>query len=391
MTPDRPRVLLVDDEPAVLDALQLVLRRHADVVTAPGGPAGLERLAADGPFAVVVSDMRMPGLDGATFLARVRQRAPDTTRVLLTGYAEIGAAIAAVNDGHVFRFLTKPCPPDTLLAAIRHAVDQHRLVLAERELLERTLTGAVKALAETLALASPAAFGRAGRVQATVQRICDELKVTDRWHLEVAATLSQIGCVTLPEATVERWYLGRPLAANEQAMVDRLPRLAEELLGPIPRLGPVRESIAHMTRRYDGTGAPPATPRGEQLPLGARLLKLALDFDVLEAQGVAPLDAVAALRTRSGWYDPRALEALSRAVEGTGGMEVRDMPLADLREGMVFAEDLRTATGLLLVARGHAATKALLERLRNFGAAMGLKGTYRVVVAPTAERGAAAG
>ena len=109
--PDRPRVLFVDDEPAVLEALALNLRRTYDVVTATSGQAGLEYLWAQSDFAVVVSDMRMPKMDGTTFLALARDAAPDAVRILLTGHTDIDAAVKVVNHGQIFRFLTKPCPP----------------------------------------------------------------------------------------------------------------------------------------------------------------------------------------------------------------------------------------------------------------------------------------
>ncbi|MBV9949331.1 MAG: response regulator, partial [Myxococcales bacterium] len=114
----KPRVLCVDDEPNVLEGLALSLRRGHDVVTAGGGEAGLEILGRDPTIAAVVSDMRMPGMDGATFLGKARALAPDATRVLLTGQTELDAAITAINEGRIFRFLTKPCPPAVLVPAV---------------------------------------------------------------------------------------------------------------------------------------------------------------------------------------------------------------------------------------------------------------------------------
>lgn len=374
---DRPRVLLVDDEPAVLEGLQLVLRKQFDSVTATSGPAGLERLGEGPPFVVVVSDMRMPGMDGAAFLARVRLRQPDATRVLLTGYADLTSAIAAVNDGQIFRFLTKPCPADTLIAALKSAAEQNRLINAERELLENTLRGAVKTLTATLALANPTAFGRGERLRATVSALAAELGVSDRWHLEVAALLSPLGCVTLPPETLERYAAGQPLTATEAAMVARLPALAADLLSGIPRLDPVRDALLAMNRRWDGGGEP--GPSGEALPLGARLIKLAADLDTLQTGGATPARAIETLRARGGWYDPRALEALRRTTEGATAAVEREVALGELRPGMVFAQDVRTPTGLLLVARGHPVTASLIERLRNMGPAAGLRGRVRVV------------
>src|SRR5262249_28179570 len=147
----RPGVLCVDDEPQVLEGLELHLRSRYRVTTATSGKQALEILASGKPFAVVISDMRMPEMDGATFLGLVRQGAPDSWRVLLTGHSDLDSAVAAVNEGQIFRFLLKPCPPATLLKAVQASEEQHRLVTAERVLLEDTLQGSIRVLADILA------------------------------------------------------------------------------------------------------------------------------------------------------------------------------------------------------------------------------------------------
>jgi signal transduction histidine kinase len=135
----RPRVLFVDDEPHVVSALADSLRQSYEVTTATSGSEGLRVLVDQGPFAVLVSDFCMPGMNGAEFLAQVRYAAPDTVRMLLTGHATVDGAIAAVNEGNVFRFLTKPCPPAVLVRALEDAIEQSRLVTADRLLLEHKL------------------------------------------------------------------------------------------------------------------------------------------------------------------------------------------------------------------------------------------------------------
>jgi response regulator RpfG family c-di-GMP phosphodiesterase len=236
-------VLCVDDEPAVLDGLRRSLRGIVELHTATGGAEALATLEAAGPFAVVVSDMRMPGMDGVTLLAHFRERAPDTIRMLLTGNADVEAAAAAVNRGQIFRFLFKPCPPDDLRAAVTAAVEQHRLVTAERELLDRTLRGSVQALVETLALANPTAFTRAARLRRLVRSVVAALGLEEWWHIEIAATLSQIGAVTLPPAVVEKLHTGEELSPDESEMAGRLPAIAEDVLSTIPRLEAVRGII----------------------------------------------------------------------------------------------------------------------------------------------------
>lgn len=135
----RPRVLCVDDEPQVLAALRDTLRRQYDITTETSPRAALDRLVQDEPFAVLISDYYMPGINGAELLRRARGLAPNVVRVLMTGHASLEAAISAVNEGNIFRFLTKPCPPATLVAAIEDSIEQARLLTADRQLVERKL------------------------------------------------------------------------------------------------------------------------------------------------------------------------------------------------------------------------------------------------------------
>jgi response regulator RpfG family c-di-GMP phosphodiesterase len=368
----------VDDERIVLEGLQLHLRRRFELVLADGGEKGLAAVRRGPPFAVILSDMRMPGMSGAEFLAQARVVTPDTARVLLTGHADFECALAAVNEGQIFRFLTKPCPPEVVIAALEAGAEQYRLVNAERELLEQTLTGAIKALSDVLALSNPTAFGRASRVHRTVAALCARLAVPQRWAIEVAAQLSQIGCIQLPPALAEKLYFGQPLVAAEQKQVERVLGLADQLLANIPRLEPVREILAAQGRRWDGADDPSARARGEAVPLGACLLRIAVDLDTLEASGVPSPEAVAALQGREGTYDPRVLEALEEEIATRTSTVILDLPLSQVRTGMVLGEDVRSRAGLLLVARGFIVSPTLLARLQSL--APGVREPIRVVV-----------
>lgn len=362
---ERVPILCVDDEPAVLEGLSLHLRRRYAVETATSGAAGLEVLGRVPAIAVVISDMRMPRMDGVAFLRRVRETAPDVVRILLTGQADLESAIAVVNEGQLFRFLTKPCPVPALLAAVDAAAEQHRLLVAERVLLEQTLHGSIKALTDALSLTNPIAFGRATRVRQLVTQLAAALKLRDRWQVEVAGMLSQVALITLPAETAERVCNGQLLSEAEQAMVDRLPAATDQLLGNIPRLEPVR-AILSASARPRRTGPPPGD-HDPLVELGAELLRMAIDFDVLEAQGNAPATAVEFLRARGDRYDPRVLEALDEVRGGAAPTdELREVPVASIRVGMIMAEDVRLQSGLLLVARGYEVTAGFLERLRNF-------------------------
>jgi response regulator RpfG family c-di-GMP phosphodiesterase len=359
---EKLHVLCVDDEPRVLEGLALNLRRHYRLSTAGSGKAGLELIERDPP-AVVVSDMRMPEMDGATFLSKVRERAPDTVRILLTGQTGIEAAIAAVNYGQIFRFLTKPCPPDMLLAALQAAAEQNRLITAERVLLEQTLRGSVQTLTEVMALSNPLAFGRATRLKQRAVELVVAMGQPPQWQIEVAALLSQIGAITLPSATLEKVYRGSPLSPEETDMVRRSPGVAEKLLEHIPRMEGVIEIIRDQDLRYDGGGSP-RDRRGDAIPLGARILKIAADFDALESTGLGAPQAAAAMTKREGLYDPALLTTFT-TLKGAVASTVREIAARQLALGMVLAQDVFSKTGVLLVARGFEVTPGLVERFRN--------------------------
>lgn len=361
---EQPHILCVDDEPKVLEGLVLNLRRHYRVSTANNGQGGLAIIDGTDPPAVVVSDMRMPEMDGAAFLSQVRERSPDTVRLLLTGQADLESAIAAVNHGQIFRFLTKPCAPPTFLTAIEAAVAQHRLITAERELLEKTLRGSIKALTEILSLASPLIFGRATRLKQHATELVAGLGVPFSWQLEVAVMLSQIGCIVLTAENNEKLYYGKPLSPVETESTQCVPKISLQLLESIPRLELVCAILDAQEYNFDGQGSPRGAPQGESIPLGARVLKLVSDYDFLEAGGASPGVAISTLQGRKGRYDPKLLGALSRvktkASPGAGGIG-----LASLQAGMLLIQDVMSQTGSLLVPRGHEVTEAILTRLRG--------------------------
>ena len=373
-TIERVRILCVDDEPRALSSLCRILNRQFRVITARDGLDGLDVIRNQGPFAVIVSDMRMPKMNGIAFLARAKEIAPDSVRILLTGHVDVQVAICAVNEGGIFRFLEKPCRSETLRHTIADAVEQNRLITAERVLLERTLRGSIQMLTDVLSMANPAAFGRATRIRNCVVELARHLNVGEQWAVEVAAMLSQIGYVTLPPDLIEKLNRGEPLGESERHMVDRLLIVPVLLLENIPRMDPVREILAYREKLFDGSGRPPDDAEGEAIPLGARLLKVAVDFDALESSGMKTGLAIETLASRTGWYDPtviRMLAWLKQDPETT--VEARGLSVDELRTGMVFFEDVKTLDGVLLVTRGQEVTSGIRQRLQNFALNVGVK------------------
>lgn len=387
MSPDtsQEKILFVDDDTNILEAFQRNFRKDYVLHTATSAKEGAKIIAREGHFAVVVSDMRMPEVDGVRFLTRLKEISPDTVRIMLTGYADVQSSIAAVNDGNVFRFLTKPCATEHMRRALEDGLRQYRLVISEKQLLEQTLSGSIKVLSELLALVNPDAFGRANRIHRLVRQIALHLGVTKTWEMENAALLSQIGCMLLPTMAIQRITRGEALDAEMQQVYDMHPMIAADLLGHIPRLDHVRENILYQEKHYDGEGAPIGGKSGQDIPLGGRILKILVDYDQLENSGKSTERALTILRGREGWYDPLILDVLEKVLSRKSGYELREITVEQLQNGMILAEDVQSLKGLLLMAQGQEVSQVLILGLQTYSGIGGVREPIKVLVPPLLE------
>ena len=372
------KILCVDDEVNILLGLQRQLRKQFHIEGALGADKALTAIERDGPFAVIVSDLQMPGMNGLDLLGKARELSPDTVRVMLTGQADLNTAIAAVNQNSIFRFLTKPCSAEELARTLEAAVEQYRLVTAERNLLENTLRASVKVLTEVLSLGHPAAFSRASRIHRYVRHLAAEMKLRNAWQFEVAALLSQIGCITMDPGTLDRVYTGETLSEEEKKMFAAHPVAGRDLLLHIPRL----EAVAHMIGGQNAEPSPLVAPQWQEaVSTGVNLLRAAIDFDQLITRDCSKEEALADMRGRAHGYDPACLKALATFVPNEAGMELRVLKSAELRKAMVVDQDVHSKNGLLLLAKGQEVTPSVLGRLKAFASKVGIVEPIRVLVA----------
>jgi CheY-like chemotaxis protein len=358
------KILLVDDEPAVLQGYQRLLRNDFQTDTAVGGMGALIALETKGPYAVVVSDMRMPEMDGVQLLSRVKALAPDTIRIMLTGNAEMETAIQAVNEGNIFRFLTKPCNKETMARTLTAGLIQYRLVRAEKELLERTLSGSIRVLTEVLSLVNPAAFGRALRLRRYISHIVEKLSLPSPWRFEIAAMMSQLGCVTLPTETVEAVYAGQKLSPEEEKRYATHPAVAGDLLRNIPRLEPIAWMIAHQNQSVSVEGDV-ADREMADMRLGAEILQATLAFDELLGRGLSRSEAAHNVSRQYRGLDPLVFHALVELEPEKEDRKVRVCAISELSSGMVLDQEIRTRDGLLVATSGQEVTSPLLMKLKN--------------------------
>lgn len=313
------------------------------------------------PFDAVVSDMRMPGMDGAAFLSQAREICPDAVRMLLTGQTDIELAARAINEGQIFRFLIKPCPPDQLRKAFAAALKQHLLITAEKVLLQKTLLGSIKALVDVLAIINPVAFSHATRIRQCALEVAQAAGVQESWQVEAAALLSQIGYISLPPEILEKIYYGEALNWEEKTLLAGVPKVAEQLLHNIPRLEPVLEILAQVDKPLGKDGE-----LSQTVPLGARILKIAIDFDRLKARGGSSQFALEALRQDKEHYDQALLEAFARS-QGVGEEDnaLQEIPLNRVKVGMILKDELRTKSGLLIAGYNFEVTETFLARVKH--------------------------
>jgi response regulator RpfG family c-di-GMP phosphodiesterase len=377
------KILLVDDDPSLLSAVQRNFHRKFQIDTAVGAVEGLQAIAAKGPFAVVISDRQMPAMDGIRFLTLVREQVPDTVRVMLTGNADLEGAIKVVNEGNIFRFLTKPCTMEILAKTIEDALTQFRLVTAEKELLNQTLSGSVKLLTDILSMTDPEAFGRAQSVRELVNYVTRKFNADNDWEIPLALMLAPIGEVTVPPDLLLRARSGGILSKVEERLVAQLPETASRLLANIPRLEGVARIVRYQHKRYDGTGQPDDAVKGQALPLGSRLLKILADLRSLRSGSLSWSRALDEMENRLGWYDPLLLQSVR---DYYGLMQTRPQPqgadifigLCDLAPGMVLRSNVETKDGTLILCAGHHLTEMTLEKIKSFALVSGIKEPLQV-------------
>ena len=377
---DQETILFVDDEQNVLDSMRRQLRKRFTIQTALSGEEAMRLLKDEGPFAVIVSDMRMPGMDGIELLKRVKDLYPDTVRIMLTGNADQETAIEAVNSGQIFRFLTKPCSTATLVPALALAQHHYRLIRAEKELLQQTLMGSVSVLAELLSQANPTVFSAGQRIRDYAGHIARRLDLPNIWQIEVAAMLAQIGGVSLPSDVINKKYAGLELDEEEQAMWEKYPEVGARLLEKIPRLESVTIMIRWQHRSFSSYGEENGDVF-EEVVTGSQILKAAIDFDLLRQQGLGKAKAIARMRSSEDAYNPDIIDQLS-SLPVRAQSDIRTLAIEDVGIGMIAEEDIIAKNGTLVLPKGQKITWAALQGLLNFKRKVGILEPVRVSLPP---------
>ena len=410
------RVLCVDDEANILSALRRLFRPHGyAIVIAHSGAEGLAALEAQA-FDLVISDMRMPEMNGAQFLEQVHQRWPDTMRILLTGYADITSTIDAVNKGRVFRYISKPWNDEDLLMTVRQALEHKALAreklrlealttrqnealreinaTLEARVIERTealreanervkasFLTSIKVFTNLMELRGGPLVGHSRRVADLARRIARHMGLEGQVVQDIflASLLHDIGKIGLPDTLLARSVTD--MNGEDTHLYRKHPVTGEQALMALEDLHGAAKLVRGHHERFDGKGFPDGL-LGEFIPIGARILSVANDFDSLQIGTIAPRRMSAEAATRlivdySGKrYDPDVVEAflaVTSAVEApASNTEERALNVDMLEPGMVLTRDLMSRQGYLMLAADFTLTRGIIRQIADYAEAENL-------------------
>lgn len=417
-----PSILLVDDEPNILQALRRLFRAQGyQIAMAHGGQEALEIMQSE-QFDLVISDMRMPEMSGAQFLAQAYQKWPETMRILLTGYADMASTVDAINDGHIFRYIAKPWQDAEILLVVKQALEMKQLAEEKKRLerltqqqneqlkqfnqsleakvkartaeleqtmgflelangdLKKNFVNSVKVFSGLIELRAGSLAGHSRRVADIAKAIAVAMKLpsSEVQDIVLASYLHDVGKIGLTDEVLDKPFLH--LTTEERKTVMAHPAKGQHVLMAMEQLQAAAQIIRSHHERHDGEGFPDGLA-GAAIPLGARIVAVANDFDALQigtlqAKKLNRDEAIALIKKNSGKrYDPDVVEAfcsiVTGAVKATQSEHEREVASNDLRPGMKLARDIVARDGLLLLAADHVLDARVIEQIKYYERAHG--------------------
>lgn len=411
-----PTLLFVDDEPGILSALRRLFRPHGyRIFIAESGAAGLEILDKES-IDLVISDMRMPEMDGAAFLKEVRSRWPNVMRILLTGYADIASTVAAINQGEIYRYIAKPWDDSEIVTIVREAIERSHLELENQRLsvltqaqneelrvlnssleqkvaertaelrqaltfveqshgeLKKAFLTSVQVFAGVIELRSGSVgsqmSGHGRRVADYARSVAQRQGMSDGevQNIMLAGLLHDIGKLGLPDELLGKAF--NTLTGEQRAMVMKHPLIGQNILMGIDKFKEAAVLVRHHHECFDGSGYPDHLA-GIAIPPGSRILQVVNEYDSLQIGTLVqrPLKAAEALSflvdNRGKRYDPTVVDTFVQLISETKKTGVSEIPLRTmhLKPGMALTRDLMHRDGYMLLARGSLLSNEIIGQL----------------------------
>lgn len=361
------KVLFVDDDENLLIIHKRNYRNVFHILTANSAEQGLSELKYNEDITVIVSDYDMPGMNGIEFLSKVKEIRPNIVRVIITGRADLNMAIDAVNEGSLFRFITKPCEREKLQTTISQCIEQYKLIASEKELLEQTLRGSVKVLIDILTVSNPTVFNRSIQVREYVKRILKRMNMPESWEIDIACLLSKIGCIGIPNNILEKKYKGIELNPEEELIILSQAEIGKSLLKNIPRLGLISEIISLQYKPVEEINKFKSSFTNETLFLIPKLLKILNDYFLFIDQGKDSTNAIEILLKNKIEYDNELVKILDTELGGKQlGYVLDSIAINELKEGMILAEDIFDEHKFKIFSKGIVLSGIYISKLRNY-------------------------
>jgi response regulator RpfG family c-di-GMP phosphodiesterase len=373
------RVLLVDDEVNVLNGYRRTLRNKFSFDVAKSGMEALKIIKENKQYAVVISDMQMPVMNGIELLSKIKLHCPHTVRIMLTGNADQKTAIDAVNIGDIFRFINKPCKAEDLSRAIEAGIEQYNLIISEKVLLSKTLKRTINVLNEVLTVVNPDIFAQISYLKTHMLNLAKELKLKDSWSFEPMIQLSQLGYIMFQNSEFIPGCNLEEISPKERRLFEKHPQLAANLINKIPRMKNIANTILYQEKCFNGAGFPHDEIAGENIPFGARMLKVVLDYLRCKNNNMTTNQAITRMEQQSQYYDPTIFTSFKRVLEVDTHTSQKLVLLTELNDGMIIEEDIRTDTGLIVAVKGQDVTEPLRRIISHCVENGALKGEVIVI------------
>jgi len=400
-------ILCVDDEPHILSSLRRLLKPHGyQFLGAGSAEEGIALLDSE-KIDLVISDMRMPGMQGSEFLGIARERWPSVVRVMLTGYSDVSSTIEAINKGEIYRYISKPWNDLEVLGVLNQALERRRiedenrklqaaLVLKNTELQELNGTledrvaartaevermamqirkshiNTIKTFSTLLEWREGLLAGHSRRVADMARKLAQAMGCSEQETQDVfiAGLIHDIGLISLPDKVIEK-----PVSLLQGEDLHRYEKHAafgEQILLSQDDQQMVASIIRSHHERHDGAGFPDRLV-GAMIPLGARVLGVTDAYDDLchgriTSARLAESDACAVIsRGRGSQFDPEVVDVFLQmllAAKPAPEKPPRLVRTVDLQAGMRLARDLVSPEGLVLLSAGHVIHADLIRRLK---------------------------
>ena len=338
------------------------------------------------PPDLVLLDILMPEMDGYEVLENIKadEDLNYIPVIMITAVDETESIISCLEMG-AEDYIVKPFNSSLLKARINGSLEKKRLWDAEKDLLEKTLKGSIEVLVEILSLSNPKAFSRSLRIQKYVRLIVKSMKLKDQWSFEVAALLSQLGSITLPDEILEKSYEtdAMELSKGELKLFKSLPSLSKKILEKIPRLEMIAAMIGEQQRLYGFDNDPDdASKKSKNINLGGDILRVTLEYDNLVMNGEPDRKALEILGQNSSYCNPNVVEALASQLLNEIKVQAVPLNINELKPGMILDEHVRAKnTKMLLVSRGTVISQVMIERLIMMSKTLGVIEPFDVFLA----------